>query len=81
MISKVWIIQSPAIPVNCWIILLIDFSVFSHAAHCDFSTEIALEHCIGKQVEAKVCSSKDNVSHKELFELESTLLNLFSVLK
>jgi len=32
-------------------------------------------------VEVKVYSSKDNVSHKELFELESTLLNCFSVLK
>lgn len=43
--------------------------------------EIAFEYCFSKQVEDKVCSSKDNVSHKELFELESKLLNVFSVLK
>lgn len=63
MITKVWIMQSPAIPVNCWIILLIDFSVCSRAAHWDFSTETALEYCISKQVKAKVCRSKDNISH------------------
>lgn len=42
--------------------------------------EIAFDYCFSKQVGDKVCSSKDNVSHKELFELESKLLNVFSVL-
>lgn len=43
--------------------------------------QLKLLYCISKQVEARVCSSKENVSDKELFELESILLNLFSVLK
>lgn len=49
--------------------------------HTDFSAEIAVQYCLSKQVEDKVYSSKDNVSHKELFELESKLLNVFFVLK
>lgn len=54
---------------------------FPHTALRDFSVEIAFEYCFSKQVEDKVGSSKDNVPHKELFELESKLLNVFSVLK
>lgn len=69
--------QSPAIPLNCWIILLISDFFFPHTAHRDFSAKIALQYCLSKQVEDRVCSSKDNVSHKELFELEHKLRNVF----